>query len=143
MPRSGCSSLYSVNLNLKKSLKIKFLLLDFFKRTTNNTLEKYAPKKWYVTANQGPFMNKNINKEIMKRSRIRNKFLNTKNNIDMKTYNCQHSISVTLTRQEKKNFYSKLNTWDITDNATFLKKVKPFLKDKIQNKAKTSLIEND
>ena len=88
-------------------------------------------------------MNKNINTEIMKRSRIRNKFLNTKNNIDMKAYNCQHNISVTLTRQEKKNFYGKLNTWDITDNATFLEKIKPFLKDKIQNKAKTSLIEKD
>ena len=32
-------------------------------------------------ANQAPFIDKNNNKHIMKRSRLRNKFLNTKSNI--------------------------------------------------------------
>ena len=41
-------------------------------------------KKQYVRANQAPFMNKKINKEIMRRSRLRNKFLNTKSDIDRK-----------------------------------------------------------
>ena len=77
-------------------------------------------------------MNKNINKEIMKRRRLRNKFLSTKSNIDRKTYSKQSNICVTLIRQEKENFYSKLiNTWDITDNKTFWKMVKPFFAYKI------------
>ena len=86
-------------------------------------------------------MNKNINKEIMKRSRLRNKFLNTKSDIDRRAYNKQHNICVTLIRQEKKNFYSKLKTRNISDNKTFWKKVKPFFTNRIQTKSKIALIE--
>ena len=56
----------------------------------NITHDKHAPlKKRYVRANQSPFMNKKLSKEIMKRSRLRNKFLNTKSDIDRKAYNKQ------------------------------------------------------
>ena len=55
----------------------------------------------------------------MKRRSLTNKFLNTKSDIDRKAYNKQRNICVTLIRQEKKNFYGKLKTWDITDNKTF------------------------
>ena len=61
-------------------------------------------------------MNKKINKEIMKRSRLRNKFLNTKSDIDRKAYNKQRNLRVSLVRNEKKNFFININTSDITDN---------------------------
>ena len=86
-------------------------------------------------------MNKKINKEIMKRSRLRNKFLNTKSDIDRKAYNKQRNLCVTLIRSEKKNFFSNINTSDITDNKTFWKTVKPFFTDKIKTKPKITLIE--
>ena len=42
-----------------------------FKRNVHHILERHAPlKKQYVRANQAPFMNKKINKEIMKRNRL-------------------------------------------------------------------------
>ena len=66
-------------------------------------------------------MNKKINKEIMKKSRLRNKFLNTKSDIDRKAYNKQLNLCVSLIRKEKKNFFSNINTNDITDNKTFCK----------------------
>ena len=66
-------------------------------------------------------MNKKINKEIMKKSRLRNKFLNTKSDIDRKAYNKQRNLCVSLIRKEKKNFFSNINTNDITDNKTFCK----------------------
>ena len=81
-------------------------------------------------------LNKRINKEIMKRSRLRNKFLNTKSNIDRKAYNKQRNISVSLIRSEKKNFFRNINTSDITDNKTFWETVKPFFTDKIKTKSK-------
>ena len=84
-------------------------------------------KKWSVRANQAPFINKKINKEIMKSSRLRNKFLNTKSAINRKAYNKQRNLCVSLIRSEKKNFFSNINTSDITDNKTFWKTVKPFL----------------
>ena len=66
-------------------------------------------------------MNKKINKEIMKKSRLRNKFLSTKSDIDRKAYNKQRNLCVSLIRKEKKNFFSNINTNDITDNKTFCK----------------------
>ena len=53
------------------------------KESVNITLDKHTPlKKRYVRANQSPFMNKKLSTEIMKRSRLRKKFLNTKNDTE-------------------------------------------------------------
>ena len=45
----------------------------------------------------------------MKRSRLRNKFFNTKSDIDRKVYNKQRKLCVSLIRSEKKNFFSNIN----------------------------------
>ena len=71
----------------------------------NVTLENHAPtKKRYARANQAPCMNKKLSKEIMKRSRLRNKFLNTRSDLDRKAYNKQRNYVVSLLRKEKSNF---------------------------------------
>ena len=56
-------------------------------------------------------MNKKFSKEIMKRSHLRNKFLNTKVILTEKTYNKQRNYVVCLLRNEKKNSYNNLDTW--------------------------------
>ena len=104
------------------------LEFDRFKAAVDKTIQRHAPiKKWSVRGNQAPFINKKTNKEIMKRSRLRNKFLNTKSDINSKAYNKQRNLCVGLIRSEKKNSFSNINTSDITDNKTFWKTVKPFL----------------
>ena len=106
---------------------------DQFKTALDEAIQRHASIKMrHVRANQAPFINKKISKEIMKRSRLRNKFLNTKSDIDRKAYN-----------SEKKNFFSNINTSDITDNKTFWKTVKPFFTDKIKTKSKITLIEKN
>ena len=61
----------------------------------NITLDKHAPlMKRYIRANQFPFINKKLSKEIMKRSRLRNKFLNTQSDIDRKAYNKQRNYVI-------------------------------------------------
>ena len=77
----------------------------------------------------------------MTRSRLINKFLNTKTDIDGKTFNKQHNLCVRLIRSDKKNFFSNISTSDIADNKTFLKTVKPVFRDKIKTKSKITLIE--
>ena len=104
-------------------------------------LFKNRTKQHYVRANQALSLNKTINKEIMKKSRLRNKFLNTKSDIDRKAYNKQRNLCVSLIRREKKNFFNNINTRDITNNKTFWKTVKPLFTDKIQTKSKITLIE--
>ena len=50
------------------------LELDLFKVALNEAVQRHAPiKQQYLCANQTPFTNKTINKEIMKRSRLRKK----------------------------------------------------------------------
>ena len=61
-------------------------------------------KKRYARANQTPYMNKKLSKEIMKRCRLRNKFLNTRSDLERKAYNNQINYVVSLLRKEKNNF---------------------------------------
>ena len=77
----------------------------------------------------------------MKRTRLRNKFLNSKKDIDRREYNKQSNLCVSLIRRKTKDFYSKLNTRDINDNRTFWKTVKPLFTDKILVKSKITLVE--
>ena len=103
------------------------LEFGIFKAVLNQAIQKHAPiKQQHVRANQAPFINKNINKEIMKRLQLRNKFLNTKSDIDRKACNKQHNLCVSLIRREKKNFFNNISTHDITDNKTFLEDSKTF-----------------
>ena len=114
------------------------------RESVNVTLEKNAPSKTrYVRANQAPYMNKKLSKEIMKRSRLRNKFLNTRSELDRKVYNKQRNYVVNLLRNVKKEFYGNLNTNVLTENRTFWKTVKPFLSEKSKKASKITLIENE
>ena len=93
----------------------------------NATLEKHAPSKTRCTrANQAPYMNKKLSKEIMKTSRLRNKFLNTKSDLDRKACNKQRNYVVSLLRKEKNEFYGNLNTSVLTENKTLWKLLNPF-----------------
>ena len=58
---------------------------------------------------------------------LRNKFLNTKSDIDRKAYNKQRNLHASLIKSEKKNFFSNINTCDITDNKLFGRRKRHFL----------------
>ena len=52
---------------------------ETFKSTVDNILRKHAPlKKRYVWANQASFINSKIHKEIKRRTRLRNRFIDSK-----------------------------------------------------------------
>ena len=75
------------------------LEFDRFKTPLDEVIARHAPiKKRYVRANQASFMNLKLNKEIMKSSRLRNEFLNTKSDNDRKAYNKQRNLCVSLIR---------------------------------------------
>ena len=129
---------------LTKSFNEEAIPFQALRESVNVTLEKHAPtKKRYARANQAPYMNKKLSKEIMKRSRLRNKFLNTRSDLDRKAYNKQRNYVVSLLRKEKKQFYSNLNTNILAENRTFWKTVKPFLTDKTNKTSRITLIEEE
>ena len=88
-------------------------------------------------------MNKTLQKEIMKRSRLRNIFLKTKTKADKTAYNKQRNHCVSLTRKTKKDYYSNLDEKCVIDNKKFWKTVKPFLSDKNMMDDNITLVEND
>ena len=100
-----------IELLLSKLCNKQNVPFKILKVSVNITLDKHAPlKKRYVRANQSPFMYKNLTKQIMKRSRLRKKILNTKSDIDRKAYNKQHNYVASLLRNKKKNFCNNLGT---------------------------------
>ena len=129
---------------LSKTFNEETIPFEALRKSVNVTLEQHAPiRRRYARANQAPYMNKRISKEIMKRSRLRNKFLNTRSGIDRKAYNKQRNYVVSLLRKKKKEFYSNLNTNILTENKTFWKTVKPFLADKTNKTSRITLIEDE
>ena len=68
---------------LSKSFNEETIPFQALRESMNETLEKRAPSKTrYTRASQAPYMNKKLSKEIMKRSRLSNKFLNTKSDLE-------------------------------------------------------------
>ena len=129
---------------LSKSFNEETIPSQALRDSVNATLEKHAPSKTrYTRANQAPYMNKKSCKEIMKRSRLRNKFLNSKSDLDGKAYNKQRNYVASLLRKEKKEFYGNLNTSALTENKTFWKTAKPFLTEKSKKFSKITLIEDN
>ena len=63
-----------------------------FKETIFNIFNKHVPiKQKYIRANETPFMTKELHREIMKRSSLRNNFLRTKSQEDRLKYNKQRN----------------------------------------------------
>ena len=115
--------------------------LGTFKSTVDNMLQKHAPiKKRYVRANQGSFINSKTHKEVTRRTRLRNKFIDSKTDAERIAYNKQRNYCVSLIRKEKKAYYSNLNMRDVTDNKTFWRKVKPLFSQTVNLQIKILLV---
>ena len=83
---------------------------------------------------------KEINKEIMSRSRLRNKLLRCRSDENKKAYNEQRNLCVKLVRSAKKAYYSNFS---ITDNKNFWKIVKPLFSEKVNTDENIALVENN
>ena len=74
-------------------------------------------KKKHLGANQGEFMTKRLNKAIMTRSRLRNRYLKQKIADTKIAYDKQRNFCVNLLRRTKKNYFANIN---ISSRSTFL-----------------------
>ena len=101
--------LYFNNMSIDQPKSLKVIAL--------NILNKHAPqKKRYVRNNQAAFMNKEIRKAIMTRSRLLNKSRKEGNEANKIAYNKQRNYCVGLIKKQKKTFYNNLNVKRVTDN---------------------------
>ena len=106
-------------------------------------MDKYAPHKAkHARGNQMPFITKDLSRNIMKRSRLRNKYLNNNNGENRKLYSQQRNYCVSLLRKTKKVYYENLDERKVSDNQFFWKTEKPSLSEKFNARERISLIEN-
>ena len=87
-------------------------------------------------------MTKSLSKEMMTRTRLRNKYLKYKTEQNRLLQTQQRTKCVSLLGKTKMNYYENLNEKDITDNKTFCKTVKPFPSDKSISSDKIHVNEN-
>ena len=74
--------------------------LDSFLAKCKNVLNRTAPlKQKHVRANNSPFINKTILKTIMKRTRLKNKFIKYRRERNKRTYKeTQRNLCISLAR---------------------------------------------
>ena len=89
------------------------------------------------------FMAKELRKEIMKRSKLKNKFNRNRNHENWCNFKFQRNYCVNLLRKTKKQYYKNLNVKNVVDNQTFWKTVKPYFSNKGSNSRRITLLEND
>ena len=82
-------------------------------------------KKSYVRANQQNVMDKELNQAIMGRSKLKNKYLKSKPEIDKQRYSKRtvHNYSVKLLHLKKQKYYESPDISKITANKTFWKTI--------------------
>ena len=131
----------SINVNtfnneLDKELKNinisnKHITYALFKTCFMSIVNKHAPlKKRLIRANNAPFMNRELSKSIMTRSKLKNKFNKTPTIGNKIAYQKQRNHCVKLLRQTKRNYCNTLQTTNIIDNKKFWACVKPFFSEK-------------
>ena len=88
-------------------------------------------------------MTKELRKEIMLRSKLKNKFNKERNHINWCYYKCQRNHCLRILRKTKKEYFNSLNMKQVSDNKLFWKSVKPFFNGKGSNSSKITLVEEN
>ena len=134
-------------LDLERNLPFETLFQisnDQFIEIVTGILEKHAPLKLkYVRINQSAFITKELRKEIMKRSRLRNRVIKHNSEFNIISYKRQRNLCTSLIRKAKKEFYSNLNPSNIVDNKRFWNSVKPLFSDKSITGQNLVIIDNN
>ena len=104
-----------------------------------------APRKQkYARDNHMPFINKTLPKEIMKRTKLRNKFLKDKTyENEKKDIRYINIIVFQFCAKRKKEYCRNLGEKKVSNNKIFWKTVKHFLLNEIVSEKQITLIEND
>ena len=107
-------------------------------------LNRHAPLKMkYIRANDQPFVTKELRKEHMKRSRLRNKYLKNRTETNSVAYKKQRNLCVALLRKVKISYFDNLHPSKICDNKKFWKTVNPLFSEKATSTDNIALIENN
>ena len=115
-----------------------------FQKVFLRELNKHAPMKEKIFRhNNNAFMTKELRKEILLRSKLKNEFNKERNHISWYNYKRQRNRCLSILRKTKKEFFNSLNIKQVSDNELFWKIVKPFFSEKGSNSSKITLVEEN
>ena len=126
-------SIFRENLliNLQNSCE-ETMSYDDFKEIFMKVLNLHAPmKKKLVRGNNAPFMNKDLSKAFMHRSKLKNKYNKNPTEANNLLYKKQRNFCVNLLKKEKKNYYNNLDMKIFDDSKKFWERIKPLFSDKM------------
>ena len=93
---------------------------DAIKETLVTLLDTHAPMKMrLLRANDAPYMNKNLRKAIMTRSRLKNLYNKTPNVENEVNYKKQRNYCVNLLKKSRKRYYHNIDIRRVTDSRKF------------------------
>ena len=99
---------------------------DNFVDMTMNIVNRMASViQKFIRTNNSNFMTKGLRQAMMHRSKLKNKFYKLKTESAHDEYRKQRNLCTYLLKKAKKEYYSKLNPKNITDNKRFWHTVKP------------------
>ena len=115
-----------------------------FEKVFLEELNKHAPQKKKVLRHKNnAFMTKELRKEIMLRSKLKNKFNTERNHINWCNYKRQRNHCLSILRKTKKEYFNSWNMKQVSVNQLFWKSAKPFFHDKGSNSSKITLVEEN
>ena len=107
---------------------------DMYSVFTNvfiSVVNKYAPlKSRTIRGNQGPFMNRELSKAIMNRSRVKNRYLKWPSRENFLNYSKAKQVCNKLAKSTKVDYFKKVtdnNGKSFVNSKSFWNTVKPFL----------------
>ena len=109
-----------------------------------NAINKHAPlKNKMIQGNQAPFMNKELAKAIMTRSRLKNIFIKFKNKQNWQAFAKQRNKCTKLRKKAIKSHFAKVTGNGMMTNRCFWKTVKSFLNSKADHGQQTIILEEN
>ena len=117
--------------DLEEELKKYPSEYEKFEQVFLETLELHAPQKSKVLrANHKPYVDKDMRKAIMNRSRLQNRLYENHTPENLAAFKQQKNYCNRLCKRKKKEYLKNLDLRNITDNKKFWRTVKPFFGEK-------------
>ena len=107
-------------------------------------LNKHASlKNKFLRHINNPVMTKDLRKQIMVRSKLRNIFNKNRNYENWCKYKRKRNLCLNILQKTKKSLYKNLDEKQVSDYKVFWKKVRPSFSEKGVNSSKITLVEKN
>ena len=87
-------------------MKLNTTYIQGFMKTVFRVFNKLSIKRKYIRTSEASFMTKELHKTIMKRPKLRSKFLNSSTLSERKTYTSQKNLCKYLLKNTKRTYFN-------------------------------------